>query len=225
MHVPLGLNFLEPKARVTWILPETSVRLPCLFLDLSRQITKRLTKPPCGSRFQRFSGSSSFVSPRRCSARASSASRASASPDSSNNFDQRRSDSNSLSSHRASSSCASAGSSETRAKASSRSRVMFSSYPHGSAGTLRLANRRPTLGFGGVASPLAAARKLPEGDVADYLQLCYSKTRGHVRCNALMGGMNERRFLSGVIRLLVKWSSQREVIGSSAPTDREPRLR
>jgi hypothetical protein len=32
------------------------------------------------------------------------------------------------------------------------------------------------------------------------------------------------QFLSEVTRPLVKWSSRREVIGSSAPTDREPRL-
>jgi len=178
MNVPLDLDFLKSEPGVTWILPKSSICLPSLFLYLSGQTTKRLAKSTSGSRFQSFSGSSSLVSPRRCSARASSASRPRASPDSSNNFDQRRSDSSSLRSHRASSSCVSAGSAETRANASSRSRVMFSSPSHGSAGMPMRANRRPTPRFSSVARPVAVARRRPKSTLSHWCCLRDSPVGG-----------------------------------------------
>jgi hypothetical protein len=71
------MDLLEVEARMGQILPEQPIRLPGLPLDVGGQGREQLAEAPGGMRVQSRSRSSSSVSPARCSARASAASRAS----------------------------------------------------------------------------------------------------------------------------------------------------
>jgi hypothetical protein len=116
-------NLLESKTWMVGILLETLVSTPGTFLNFLGNPAKHSRNWRVVDDFK-ASRDRVVVSPRRCSASASRASRDKASGDFSNSWLQRRSDASSANNHRANSSCASSGSCPASLKASSSNFVM-----------------------------------------------------------------------------------------------------